>query len=227
MNKADLQIAKQSVTLRAAVEEKIRQAIISGVFKPGQRLVERELCEAIGVGRTSIREALRQLEAEGLIINYPHRGPVVSGITWEEAEQLYQVRALLESLAGEQFALHGSDEDIKRLETAVADFEKASKRKNPSTLIEAKTRFYSLLMAGSGNMFVRQMLTLLHNRVTLLRITSMMRPGRLGESVLEIKEILAAIKDRDGPRAAAACRRHIELAAQVALDYLRESPPAD
>ena len=226
MNKADLQIAKQSVTLRAAVEEKIRQAIISGVFAPGQRLVERQLCEAIGVGRTSIREALRQLEAEGLIINYPHRGPVVSGITREEAEQLYQVRALLESLAGEQFALNGTDEDIRNLEAAVAEFEKVARRKDRSAIIEAKTKFYGLLMEGSGNMFVRQMLTLLHNRVTLLRITSMMQPGRLSESVLEIKEILAAIKDRDGPRAAAACKRHIELAARVALDYLHQNPTA-
>ena len=85
MDQIDLQIPKQSATLRMAVEEKIRQAIGSGMFQPGQRLVEKKLCELIGVGRTSIREALRQLEAEGLITTYPHRGPVVSAITYEEA----------------------------------------------------------------------------------------------------------------------------------------------
>jgi DNA-binding GntR family transcriptional regulator len=224
MDQINLQIPKQSATLRMAVEEKIRQAIASGVFQPGQRLVEKKLCELIGVGRTSIREALRQLEAEGLITTYPHRGPVVSAITYEEAEQLYQVRALLESFSGQQFAERGSPEDIAKLEAAVAEFEAAANANDRATLIEAKTRFYDCLMEGGGNMFVRQMLTSLHNRITLLRVTSMTQPGRLQHSVQEIKEIAAAIKDRNGARAAAACKYHIEMAAKIALAYLRKRP---
>lgn len=205
-----------------AVEEKIRQAIVSGVFKPGQRLIERELCELIGVGRTSIREALRQLEAEGLITTYPHRGPAVSVITYEEAEQLYKMRALLEGFSGQEVAERGSPDDIARIEAAATAFEAASKSDDKAALIQAKTQFYDCLMDGSGNMFVRQMLTLLHNRVTLLRITSMTQPGRLQHSVDEIKDIVAAIKDRNGPRAGAACRYHIEMASKTALEYLRK-----
>src|ERR1700691_6465653 len=116
MSSTELQIVRKSATLRLLVEDKLRSAIAMGRFKPGQRLIERELCELTGVGRTSIREALRQLEAEGLITTYPHRGPVVSAITYEEAEQLYQVRALLESFSGQQCAERGSPEDIARLE---------------------------------------------------------------------------------------------------------------
>jgi DNA-binding GntR family transcriptional regulator len=224
MDQINLQIPKQSATLRMAVEEKIRQAIASGVFQPGQRLVEKKLCELIGVGRTSIREALRQLEAEGLITTYPHRGPVVSSITYEEAEQLYQVRGLLESFSGQQFAEKGSQADIATLEAAVVAFESAAKQNDRAALIKAKTNFYDCLMEGGGNMFVRQMLTALHNRITLLRVTSMTQPGRLRHSVQEIKEITAAIKERNGQRAAAACKHHIEMAAKIALAHLRTKP---
>lgn len=220
----DLQIARQNASLRIQVEDKLRHAISSGRFKPGQRLVERELCELIGVGRTSIREALRQLEAEGLITSYPHRGPVVSTISYDEAAQLYSVRALLESFAGQEFAENGSDEDIAALLAAVDEFSAAADSGSATRIIEAKTSFYDCLMTGSKNVFVKQMLTSLHNRVTLLRMTSMTQPGRLQHSVAEIKEIGAAIQERNGEKAAALCKRHIEIAAKVALDYLSKNP---
>ncbi|ANK88380.1 GntR family transcriptional regulator [Rhizobium sp. MC63] len=224
MGTIDLQITRQNASLRILVEDKLRQAISSGRFKPGQRLVERELCELIGVGRTSVREALRQLEAEGLITSYPHRGPVVSTISYEEARQLYSVRALLESFAGQEFAENGSNEEIVALLETVEAFEAAAKSGSGTRIIEAKTAFYDCLMTGSKNVFVKQMLTSLHNRVTLLRMTSMTQPGRLQNSVFEIREIAAAIALRDGDRAAALCKRHIEIAAKVALDYLSKNP---
>lgn len=223
MADSDLQVARQNASLRVQVEDKLRHAISSGRFKPGQRLVERELCELVGVGRTSIREALRQLEAEGLITSFPHRGPVVSSISYEEAAQLYSVRALLESFAGQQFAENGTADDITTLETAVAEFAEAAESGSGSRLITAKTAFYDCLMNGSKNNFVKQMLTSLHNRVTLLRMTSMTQPGRLQHSVAEIREIAAAIKDRNGAKAAAACKHHIDMAAKVALEHLRKT----
>lgn len=227
MADSELQIARQSASLRIQVEDRIRQAIANGRFKPGQRLVERELCEMIGVGRTSVREALRQLEAEGLITSYPHKGPVVSTITYDEAAQLYTVRALLESFAGQQFAENGTYEDMATLQAAVIEFEAAAESGVGSRLIEAKNAFYDCLMDGSKNVFVRQMLTSLHNRINLLRMTTMTQPGRLRHSIAEIKEIADAILQRNGPRAAAACKHHIDMAAKVALAYLRDNPPAD
>ena len=223
MNDGGLQVERQTVSLRLQVEEKLRQAIADGRFKPGDRLVERELCRLIGVGRTSIREALRQLEAEGLVTSYPHRGPVVTVISFAEADQLYKVRAILEGFAGQLFAERGSDGEIAALEKAVSDFERAIEDGNGPRLAIAKNAFYDCLMTGSGNIFARQMLTSLHNRINLLRMTSMNQPGRLRHSLAEIKEIAVAIGKRDGPRAASACKYHIEQAAKVALDYLRHS----
>lgn len=235
MSAPNLQVPKRSATLRLMVEDKIREAIANGTLKPGQRLVERELCEMTGVGRTSIREAMRQLEAEGLILCHPHKGPTVNSISLSETRQLYAMRELLEGFSGEQFAQNGTEEQVEELEEAAAIFEMRAKkymsisvedsnRLNAArdVLIEAKTRFYSCLMEGSHNIFVVQMLTMLHNRITLLRATSMTQPGRLKYSVEEINEIVSAIKARDSERAATACRKHIANSAVVALGRLEE-----
>ena len=100
----DLRIARDDATLRRKVEKTLRSAIHSGHFKPGQRLIERELCELIGVGRTSIREALRQMEAEGLVTTIPYRGPSVASISAEGARDLYQLLGVLKPFAAKLFA---------------------------------------------------------------------------------------------------------------------------
>ncbi|MGE3625836.1 MAG: GntR family transcriptional regulator, partial [Hyphomicrobiales bacterium] len=94
MQPIDLTISPQ--TVQSQVVSKLRDAILSGHFQPGERLVESALCEMANVSRSSIREALRRLEAEKLIVIVPNKGPSVANITWEEAEDIYQVRALLE-----------------------------------------------------------------------------------------------------------------------------------
>jgi DNA-binding GntR family transcriptional regulator len=220
MSNSDLLITRQTTTLRALVEEKLRTAILTGHFAPGQRLVERELSETFGVGRTSVREALRQLEAESLITNVPHKGPVVSTISLDEAQQLYAVRAMLEGFAGEEFAKNASKADVDSLAAAVDTIKQAAKSGNKDELLTAKTKFYAVIMDNCGNIFVKQMLTLLHNRINLLRATSMMQKGRLTHSLVEIGEILSAVKAKDGARAAKACRNHVENAAKSALAFL-------
>jgi DNA-binding GntR family transcriptional regulator len=223
MSTVNLQIPRQAATIRLLVEEKLREAISSGQFAPGQRLVERELCEMTGVGRTSIREALRQLEAEGLITTIPHRGPVVSTMTLEETRNLYAFRGLLEGYAGRCFAEIGSAEQVAALENAFKEFKAAAKRADRKALLEAKTKFYAVLLEGGGNPFVTQTLTALHNRISALRGTSMTKPGRLKESVAEIQEIVDAIKAGDGDRAGRACEQHINIASGVALEMIANS----
>ena len=223
MSAFDFQIPRQAATLRTMVEDRLREAIITGHFKPRQRLVERELCELLDVGRTSLREALRQLEAEGLLTSTPHRGPTVSGIDYNEASQLYEVRIILEAFMGQEFATKASDANIELLSHALKELEKAIRRKDHSFILRAKTSFYAILMEGCQNIFVKQMLSLLHNRVNVLRMTSMTQPNRLQHSLEEVREIHDAIVARDGPRAAEACRLHIYNAAKAALSYLRST----
>jgi DNA-binding GntR family transcriptional regulator len=218
---SDLNVSRESTSLRMLVENRLRSAIGRGLFKPGQRLIERELCEQVGVGRTSIREALRQLEAEGLVTTIPHRGPIVSTITVEEAEQLYDLRALLESYAGRECARRRDPDIIARLRRQFEIMGTVAGHEDRSDLLAAKTEFYAALMEGCGNIFVERFLKMLLNRVTVLRITSMTQANRIGRSLREIETILVAIESGDEQGAEQACVQHIENAAEVALESLR------
>lgn len=217
MNEMDFKVSKRNSTLRGQVEDKIKAAIREGHFAPGQRLVERELCELLDVSRTSIREALRHLEAEGLINVIPHKGPTVSSIDRHEAQQLYKFRALLEGYAGEQFAEFGSTELKSKLAIALVEFERIAETGSSGELLAAKAGFYNLLLEGCGNAFVGQTLESLYNRIALLRMTSMSQPGRLVHSLAELRDIVSAIQAGNAKAAGKACRLHIQNAAKAAL----------
>lgn len=216
----DLQISRPPVSVREQVEDKLRRAIAGGMFKPGQRLVERELCDLIGVGRTSIREALRQVEAEGLVTIFPNRGPVVSTLTSKDAHHLYGVRAILEGYAGRMFAAQRTETDLAALDSAYAKLEQAAREGDRAALVASKDEFYGTVLEGCGNPYVKQMLTIIHNRVNLLRATSMTQPGRLETSLQEIRRIVSAVRAKDAVEAEAACVAHIDAAAKVALKVL-------
>lgn len=114
-----LKIENTPVTLRELALAKVRQAIISGYFKAGDRLVERSLCDELGVSRTVVREVIRYLEAEGLIENLPKKGPIVAILTWDVAEQIYDIRMLLESEAAKDCAKIATSSDKK---TCIKDY---------------------------------------------------------------------------------------------------------
>jgi DNA-binding GntR family transcriptional regulator len=221
----NLNVSREATTLRFLVENRLRTAIGSGVFKPGQRLIERELCEQTGVGRTSIREALRQLEAEGLVTTIPHRGPIVSTMTADEAAQLYELRALLEGYAGRECARTRDPAIIARLRAQFVKMESVANNEDRSDLLTAKTEFYAALLEGCGNVFVQRFLNMLLNRVTVLRMTSMTQKNRIGKSLAEIERILNAIEAGDEVAAEAACVQHIQNAAAVALKAPRQTAP--
>lgn len=222
MDELNLQITNQPPTLRRMVEDRLRSAILHGRFKPGQRLIERELCELIGVSRTSIREALRHLEAEGIVDTVSQRGPVVARITLGEAMQLYQLRAMLEGFAARQFALNASAEDVAMLKAALQRIRDCAPEESGEELLQAKSAYYSVLMRGSGNIFIGQLLSNLHNRIMLLRKTTMSRPGRINESIAEMLEICEAVEARDPARAERAAIQHIEAASALAAEILKE-----
>src|SRR6195952_3126960 len=128
-------------TVRSMVAQKLREAIMSGKLKPGQRLVERELCEMTGVSRPSIREALRLLGARGLVNTVPHRGPVVSTISLDEARQLYAARAVLEGFAGRECARLHDPAVVRRIGDALTKLKAAFADSDLITALGAKTHF--------------------------------------------------------------------------------------
>jgi DNA-binding GntR family transcriptional regulator len=210
-------------TVRAIVAQKLREAIMSGTFKPGQRLVERELCEMTGVSRPSIREALRLLEADGMVNTVPHRGPVVSTISLEEARQLYDARAVLEGFAGRECARLRDPAVVRRMGDALTRLKAAFTKADMIAVLEAKTDFYAALIGGCQNTFIERMLKPLHDRITLLRITSMSQPKRVNKSLREVTAIWRAIQSGDEDLAERCCVDHIKAAAVAALDMIERS----
>jgi len=226
-NRAPLAIARIAAPIREQVAHQLRRAITSGLFRPGDRLIERELCAQLGVSRTSLREALRQLESDGLVTTIPYKGIVVSSLTPDEARQVYQVRAVIEGLAGRLFAEHATASQCTQLATAMQAIETALAEGNLAHLVEAKAHFYHILLSGCGNRQAMLVLQSLHDRIASLRTLTLAQPGRAAESVAEMRQILAAILARDGRQAEQACIHHVERAAAVAAAVLhqRETEP--
>ncbi|MGE0752353.1 MAG: GntR family transcriptional regulator [Variibacter sp.] len=222
-----LRVIRSIVSLKKQVVEALRAAIFDGRFKPGDRLVEREICELLDVSRTLLREALSQLEAEGIIRIIPHRGPIVASYTPEEARAIYELRAVLEETAGRLFVERASEEERKALDTAFADLKRAYKGRQQKNRLAVKTAFYAALCAGAHNPVLVEMLRVIHGRVTMLRAKTLAEPGRLALSVAELRDIVLAVKRRDADAAAAACRRHVMNAAAVAAKLMvEEQTPA-
>ncbi len=213
-------------TLRHQVENVLRQAIMSGRFAPGARLIERELCETLGVSRTSVREALRKLEAEKLVRNVPHKGPVVAVMSREEAAELYALRALLEGFAAHEFARLASDAAIAQFGEAAKALRAQATAQNQSGVLEAKTALYDVLLDNCGNRLVKEILTSLYSRVNLLRATSLMHPDRLPSSLKEIDRLYKALKARNGEEAQALARQHVLNAEKAAMRMLEEQGDA-
>ncbi|QBE49052.1 GntR family transcriptional regulator [Leucobacter triazinivorans] len=210
--------------LRQQVIQALRSAILNFEFRPGQRLVERELIEQLQVSRTTVREALRELTSEGLVTVVPQRGAIVSTPSLEEAEDLYEIRALLESLLIERFVQRADDAQLARLVESVERFAASSAgTEDIRIVLDSKDQFYEVLVEGAGSPTLAGIVEGLQARVRLLRATSMSEPGRSDAAVAELRAVAAAAVRREPAEAARLCAQHVRNAAVNALKHLRES----
>ena len=217
---ATLRVERNPAPVRTQVLDNLRQAIVERQLVPGQRLIERELVELTGVSRTSIREALRELAAEGLVTAIPNKGTVVARVSAEEARQLYEVRSALEGLAGRLFVRNATQAQRNALVKALQRIERLAAKGAP--LINAKDSFYEVLFEGGGNEALRSVTAGLHARVSVLRSLSLSVPGRSTQSLQEMRDIVDAVLAGDADAAARACSRHVEEAGRVGLQALAE-----
>ncbi|MBB5696265.1 GntR family transcriptional regulator [Muricoccus pecuniae] len=215
-----LKVTPQPV--RRQVEDRLREAIVDGRFMPGDHLSDRLLCELFGVSRSVIREAVRRLEAEGLVDVLPNRGPFVAFLSPAEATQVYEVRTVLEALAGQGFAERASDEEVAELRAVFEEIAATRPGTDRTALLRLKRRFYDVLLRGCRNAYVARMLDQVLNRNTQLRATTLSDPKRLPHTVAEIRRIVEAIERRDREGAWEACRDHVTQAARVALRILNQ-----
>lgn len=217
-----MRIGRVAAPLREQVLELIREAILDFRYKPGQRLIERELIEQTGVSRTTIREVLRELAAEGLVETVPQKGAIVVVPTREEAAEIYEVRGALEALAARKFVGQANPEQMAALHGAADDFEArvAAGETDIATLLRAKDAFYRVLFDGANNRTITGVLSGLQARVRMLRAASLSQPGRPEQVVKELRMIVAAAEAGDADAAAAACLTHLNRAASIGLDAI-------
>lgn len=216
-----MRVQRVAAPLREQVLDMLREAILDFRLKPGQRLIERELIEQTGVSRTTIREVLRQLSAEGLVATIPQKGATVVVPSPKEAAELYEIRGALETLVVRRFVENASAAQVKALRAALEEYAKVTRADHHiRTLLSVKDGLYEVLFDGAGNDSVRSILTSLQGRVRLLRATSLSQPGRAVRALEELTDLVEAIEARDTEGAVRACLRHVGKAADTGLHSL-------
>ena len=192
----------------------ILEAIDTGVYRPGDRLVESELAERFGVSRTPVREALQRLETQSMLTR-DGRSLIVASLDHNQLAELYVVRAELEGLAASLAARHASPEEVRVLREMVE-----SDRRHlgdPSALSRANRRFHKQVHLASHNRYLVQQLDLVHRSMALLASTSLAAEGRDEAALAEHDAIVSAIEARDSAAAYDALRTHISRAFETRL----------
>lgn len=215
------QVGRVAAPLREQVVTLVRDAILGFRLQPGQRLVERELVEQLGISRATVREVLRQLAVEGLVTVVPQRGAMVTALSPDDAADIYEMRASLEALAVQRFVQRATPAQVIDLKDAVTEIERTADAVDSLDQLGAKDRFYEVLFTGSGSEPLQQTLAGLQARVRLLRATSLAEPGRPREAAAELRAVVDAVEAGDAEAAAAACAHHIHNAARTALARLQ------
>ncbi len=219
-NLAALRIETPPVTLREIALDRMRRAIIGGLFEPGGRLVERTLCDQLGVSRSVIREVIRHLEAEGLVEMLAKQGPIVAKLGWDDARQIYEIRAALESTAVADCARVAGANVKAQLRKAMGELERTSKQNSPIGVLDATTEFYKIVFEAGGNNIAWEIVSRLNSRISRLRVMTLSTSNRMASGPSQIREIFAAIDANNPEAAAAACRSHVTAAAAIAKTIL-------
>lgn len=193
----------------------IIEAIEGGVYKPGDRLVESELAERLGVSRTPVREALQRLETQSMLAR-DGRSLIVASLDHNQLAEFYAVRAELEGLAARLAARHARDEEIRVLRRMIDD-DRALLGGDPQLLARANRRFHKQIHLASHNRFLVQQLGLLQRSMALMAGTSLAAEGRDEVAMAEHDRIVTAIENGDGDGADEALRLHISRAFETRL----------
>ena len=196
--------------LRDVVFNTLRQAILKGELKPGERLMEIALAEKLGVSRTPIREAMRKLELEGLVVMIPRRGAEVANITEKDLNDVLEVRIALENVAIEKACTRMSEEDMGRLWLAAKEFEHTMAEGNLVRLAEADVVFHEIIYRASDNKRLNQVLNNLREQIYRYRVDYLKEEETRNVLVKEHEELTKAIRQRDVKKAQEISFRHIE-----------------
>ncbi|MFI2104673.1 GntR family transcriptional regulator [Isoptericola sp. NPDC019693] len=216
-----------SRSLRETAYETLKARIIGLDLHPGQRLVERDIAAELGVSRVPLREALQQLEGDGLVILVPRQGALVAPFTRADVEQLFEVRESVEVLAFRLAALRRTPADLAAMRAAVQAARQALDAHDDAATAAANAGFHAAVVQACGNTLLRSMLAPLDARVRWLFHLTKQRDTR--EQCAEHAAMLAAIEARDAETVAALARQHVTSGREpsLALAETWASSPVD
>lgn len=211
---------KRPITLKESALNQLREAITLGHFSPGERLVERVLCEKLGVSRTVIRECIRHLESDQLVTASPNVGPTVAILNPNEVSEIYEIRSMLEVSTVRSCALVADDEVISQLENYCESIKKSLANENIKEALAETRSFYQIIFNAGGKTVAWDLVERLNGRIGQLRAVTLGSAGRSTAGPKNLLAIVAAIKAHDEEAAAIACAEHLAQAKQIALSEL-------
>lgn len=195
--------------LHDEVVRRLRDLIIEGDLAPGTRIPERELCERFGISRTPLREALKVLASEGLVDLQHHRGALVSRLTPEAVDDMFQVMGALEALAGESACERVQDQDIAEIESLHRQMLEHYQRQELYEYFQLNQRIHERLVEAAGNPVLSNLYRSLSVRIRRARYMANLSPERWKQAVAEHEQILVALRARDGQRLSRLLREHL------------------
>jgi DNA-binding GntR family transcriptional regulator len=206
--------------LRELVFENIREAIINGHLKPGERLMEIQLAEELGVSRTPVREAIRKLELEGFVVMNPRKGAYVTDISIKDIADVFELRWALEALAAELAAERATEEEIEQMERHLLELAKVVEEQDVKKIVEIDTKFHETIYTASRNKRLGQILSLLGELIQRYRTLTLSKSERIKVTMEEHRAIVEALAARDPQRAGRLAQEHIESAENSLMDVL-------
>ncbi len=208
------------LTLRERIVDFIKDSVVSGRLKPGERVPEQEIAESFGISRTPIREAFRQLESEGFITVTPRKGAVVSPITDKDVKEFYAIKSLLEGFAARTACQKLTPKEIKRLETLNAQMDRCAEKNDVKGFFKLDNQFHDTFLRACGN---EKLCVLVHHLVQQFerfRFTALALPGRMRDSVKQHNGIIEAFKNVDTSLVETLVRANAERGRDVLVEEI-------
>ena len=197
-------------TLHEEIANNLREMIMSGELREGDKIKENELCDMMGISKTPLREALRVLSAEGLIRLIPNRGSYVTTPTFEEIKEMFDVMVALEGVCARTAVEKMSDQDFIKLENLHQKLEKNFERKDQKEYIRQNNLYHAFVQELAGNKTLNQIVNGLRQKILLYRFQSLNLPGRFDQSIEEHRSLLAAFRNRNPKKAESLMKSHLK-----------------
>ncbi|MCK4259353.1 MAG: GntR family transcriptional regulator [Halanaerobiales bacterium] len=188
---------KDSRSLTSIIFDKIRDDILIGKYKNGQKIVETKLAAELGVSRTPVREALKQLDLDGLVDNIPNRGVVVKGISHQDIDDIYTIRVVMEGIAVKWAVERMEEKEIEFLKEILDLMEFYTFKKDIEKVVELNTKFHEAIYSATKSRYIEHVLKDFQYFMKKTRYKSLSVPGRMEEALEEHRKILQAFINRD------------------------------